>query len=63
MRSQHLLVLALASALASPTFAAAPAEVQMAAATAVGTDNAGAQGRASFLSNGAAPALAMLAAP
>jgi hypothetical protein len=45
MRSQHLLVLALASALASPTFAAAPAEVQMAAATAVGTDNAGAQGR------------------
>ena len=63
MRSQHLLVLALASALASPGIAAAPAEVQMAAATAVGTDDAGAQGRASFLSNRAAPALAMLAAP
>lgn len=63
MRSQHLLVLALAAALASPAFASAPADVQMGAATAIGTDDPGAQGRASFLSNGAAPALVMLAAP
>jgi hypothetical protein len=63
MRSQHLLVLALATALASPAFAATAAEVQMASATAVATDDLGAQGRASFLSNRLAPSLAALPAP
>lgn len=61
MRPQHLLVLALASALASPAFAAG--EVQMAAATAVAADNPGAQGRAGFRSRAAAPTLARLPAP